>query len=190
MYVIVGLGNPGAKYAMNRHNIGFMAVDVIANQQDFAPFKQKFSAEVSEGQLGTHKVILCKPMTYMNLSGRSVLELSRFYKVPLNQIYVFHDDLDLLPGAIKVKLGGGSGGHNGLTSIDQALGKEYWRIRLGIGHPGHRDAVSSYVLGNFRREDEEWLASLLGVIGEEIPSLLGHDPGKWLTRVHLKLKAV
>jgi PTH1 family peptidyl-tRNA hydrolase len=188
MYVIVGLGNPGSKHALNRHNIGFMVIDTIAQSHNFSPFKSKFSAEIAEGQLGTHKVILCKPMTYMNLSGRSVQELIRFYKVPPHQVYVFHDDLDLQPGVIKVKQGGGSGGHNGLTSLDQSISRNYWRVRLGIGHPGHRDGVSSYVLGNFRESDQDWLVPMLGIIADEIPSLLGQDPGKWLTTVHLRLK--
>lgn len=188
MYVIVGLGNPGSKYSLNRHNIGFMAIDVIAQVHNFPPFRSKFSAEVTEAKIGSHKVILCKPMTFMNLSGRSVQELTRLYKIPPENVYVIHDDLDLLPGAIKVKKGGGSGGHNGLTSIDESIGKDYWRLRLGIGHPGHRGAVSSYVLSNFHTQDEEWLVPLLGVIGDEMPSLLGQDMGKWLTKVHLKLK--
>ncbi len=188
MYVVVGLGNPGSKYSLNRHNIGFMAVDVIAQQHNFPPFKSKFSSEISEAQLGGHKVILCKPMTYMNLSGRAVQELIHFYKVPPQQVYVIHDDLDLLPGVIKVKKNGGNGGHNGLSSLDQSIGKDYWRIRLGIGHPGHKGAVSSYVLSNFKSDDEEWLAPLLGIIGDEIGHLLGQDLGKWLTKIHLKLK--
>lgn len=187
MFILVGLGNPGAKYALNRHNIGFMAVDVIADEHRFPPFKSKFSAEISEGTIGSHKVILCKPMTYMNLSGRSVAELARFYKVPLDNIYVIHDDLDLIPGKIRVKKGGGNGGHNGLTSLDQCLGKDYWRIRLGIGHPGHRDAVTGYVLGNFMKADQDWLISLLSALSFEIEGVFGEDPGVWLTKLYHRL---
>lgn len=187
MYVLVGLGNPGAKYAFNRHNIGFMTIDIIADEYRFSPFKSKFSAEISEGTIGPHKVILCKPMTYMNLSGRAVSELAHFYKIPVDNIYVIHDDLDLMPGKIKVKKGGGSGGHNGLTSLDQSIGKDYWRIRLGIGHPGHKDAVTSYVLGNFIKADQDWLITLLSAISLEIDGVFGEDPGVWLTKISARL---
>lgn len=185
MYVIAGLGNPGVQYSLNRHNVGYMAVDVIANQHNFSPFKVKFNAQISEGKIGFHKVILCKPITFMNRSGQPITELLKFYKVPLQQLYVIHDDLDLLPGTIKVKKGGGHGGHNGLRSIDACLGQDYWRLRLGIGHPGFKNAVSSYVLGNFKSSDEEWLTDLLSAIAQEIDSLFEIDPGQWLTRIHL-----
>lgn len=182
-FVLVGLGNPGEKYALNRHNIGFMAVDAIAAAYHFPPFKMKFSAAISEGTIGSHKVILCKPMTYMNLSGQSVGELMRFYKIPATQAYVVHDDLDLELGKVKLKIGGGNGGHNGLKSLDQHIGKEYWRVRLGIGHPGHRDAVTSYVLGNFAKSDEAWLQRVLAAIEDHADCLFGADPGVWLTRI-------
>ncbi len=187
MFVLAGLGNPGSKYAMNRHNIGFMAIDLIADSYHFPAFKHKFRCEFTEGKLGDHKVILCKPMTYMNLSGTALSELLGFYKIPLDHLYVFHDDLDLAPFKVKLKLGGGSGGHNGLTSIDQHVGKDYWRVRLGIGHPGHKDAVTGHVLGNFRKDEEDDLAALLSALSQESPHLLGADPGAWLTKIHLHL---
>lgn len=192
MYVLVGLGNPGQKYALNRHNIGFMAIDSIAATYNFPPFKTKFSASLSEGSIGDHKVILCKPMTYMNLSGQPVSDLIRFYKVTPNCVYVVHDDLDLETGKIKLKIGGGSGGHNGLKSLDQYIGKEYWRVRLGIGHPGRspnrEDLVSYYVLSNFSRHDEDWLISVLRAVTEEVDTLFESDPGVWLTRIAENLK--
>jgi PTH1 family peptidyl-tRNA hydrolase len=191
MFVLVGLGNPGGKYALNRHNIGFMAVDSIAATYNFPPFKIKSSAMISEGTIGAHKVLLCKPITYMNLSGQPVGDLIRFYKVPPEEVYVIHDDLDLEPGVIKLKIGGGNGGHNGLKSLDQHLGKDYWRVRLGIGHPRRmtgrtsesEDIVSNYVLSNFSKGDEDWLTSLLRAIAEEADSLFGADPGVWLTKI-------
>lgn len=192
MYVLVGLGNPGEKYALNRHNIGFMAVDSLATAYHFPPFKIKFSAAVSEGVIGDHKVILCKPMTYMNLSGQPVRDLIHFYKIPLDHVYTIHDDLDLEPGKIKVKVGGGSGGHNGLRSLDQNIGKDYWRVRLGIGHPGRspvrEDLVTHYVLSNFSHNDEEWLGGVLRAITEEADTLFGSDPGVWLTKIAQNLR--
>lgn len=192
MYVLAGLGNPGEKYALNRHNIGFMAVDSIAASYNFPPFKIKFSAAVSEGTIGDHKVILCKPMTYMNLSGKSVGDLIRFYKVSPDSVYVIHDDLDLETGKIKLKLGGGNGGHNGLKSLDQNIGKDYWRIRLGIGHPGRspvqEDLVTHYVLSNFSRNDEDWLIGVLRAVSEESDTLFGADPGVWLTKIAENLR--
>jgi len=191
MFALVGLGNPGEKYALNRHNIGFMAVGACANAWRFPPFKIKFSAAISEGAIGNHKVILCKPLTYMNLSGQPVGDLIRFYKIPSANVYVVHDDLDLQPGQIKVKIGGGNGGHNGLRSLDQHIGKEYWRVRLGIGHPGrlaHKGGVADYVLSNFSRQDEEWLAPTLRAVTEEADTLFGSDPGVWLTKIAANLR--
>ena len=187
-WLLVGLGNLGEKYTLNRHNIGFMAVDAIAAAYHFPAFKIKFSATISEGIIGSHKVILCKPMTYMNLSGQSVGELMRFYKIPPAQVYVVHDDLDLEPGKVKLKIGGGNGGHNGLKSLDQHIGKEYWRVRLGIGHPGHRDAVSSYVLGNFSKSDQAWLCPVLSAIRDYADCLFGADPGVWLSQIAQSLR--
>jgi PTH1 family peptidyl-tRNA hydrolase len=192
MYVLVGLGNPGGKYVLNRHNIGFMAIDAIASTYQFSPFKMKYSAMVSEGTIGEHKVLLCKPLTYMNLSGQPVGDVIRFYKISPDHVYVIHDDLDLEPGQIKVKMGGGNGGHNGLKSLDQHIGKDYWRVRLGIGHPGRpssgEDMVTNYVLGNFAKSDEDWLTGLLAAISDEADSLFGADPGVWLTKIAENLR--
>jgi PTH1 family peptidyl-tRNA hydrolase len=191
MFVLVGLGNPGEKYALNRHNIGFMAVDSFAAAYHFSPFKMKFSAAISEGTIGNYKVLLCKPLTYMNLSGQSIGDLIRFYKIPPAHVYVVHDDLDLEPGQIKMKIGGGNGGHNGLKSLDQHIGKEYWRVRLGIGHPGHslyKDGVADYVLSNFSKQDEGWLISILRAITEEGETLFAGDPGVWLTKISANLR--
>ena len=192
MFVLVGLGNPGAKYALNRHNIGFMVVDSIAATYNFPPFKIKHSAFISEGKIGDHKVMLCKPITYMNLSGQAVGDLLRFYKTEPDKVYVVHDDLDLEPGQIKVKTGGGHGGHNGLRSLDQHLGKDYWRVRLGIGHPGRATQmeadVSNYVLSNFSKLDQEWLVPMLRAVSEEADCLFGSDPGVWLTKIAENLR--
>lgn len=172
MFILVGLGNPGDTYARTRHNVGFMAIDHLAAEHGFSPFRLKFSSLVAEGTLGGHKVLLCKPQTFMNLSGRAVREILNFYKIPLTSLYVFHDDLDLEPNRIKIKQGGGSGGHNGLTSLDSLVGKDYWRIRIGIGHPGHRDLVTPYVLGPFskneHREVEEMLSTLSPLVLEKL----------------------
>jgi peptidyl-tRNA hydrolase, PTH1 family len=183
-YLLIGLGNPGAQYAFNRHNVGFMAIDTIASLQNFPSFKSKFSAQVSEGRfdsVGQNRVVLLKPQTYMNLSGRSVAEAVKFYKIPLDHVYVFHDDLDLQPGRVKLKQGGSSGGHNGLKSLDQSIGQNYWRIRIGIGHPGIKEAVTGYVLGNFHKDDEEWLSPLLSTIGKTATELFGEDKPHWVT---------
>lgn len=181
-YLLVGLGNPGAQYSLNRHNVGFMAIDVIADAHNFPSFKSKFSAYVSEGRFGKDKIVLLKPQTYMNLSGQSVAEAIKFYKIPVENIYVFHDDLNLQPGRLKLKQGGGSGGHNGLKSLDQYIGQNYWRIRIGIGHPGFKDAVSSYVLSNFHKDDEDWLCDLLARIGKTIPDLFIETQVNWLNK--------
>lgn len=181
-YLLVGLGNPGAQYSLNRHNVGFMVIDVIADAHGFPSFKSKFSAHVSEGRFSKDKIVLLKPQTYMNLSGRSVAEAIKFYKIPVENIYVFHDDLNLQPGRLKLKQGGGSGGHNGLKSLDQYIGQNYWRIRIGIGHPGFKDAVSSYVLSNFHKDDENWLCDLLARIGKTIPGLFTETQANWLNK--------
>lgn len=173
MYLFVGLGNPGAEYARNRHNIGFMAVETIADKHGFSVWKDKSKGLVSEGTIGTHKVILLKPQTYMNLSGESVQPLAAFYKIPPEHIFVFHDELDLSPAQIKFKTGGGSAGHNGLKSITQRLATEnYNRIRMGIGHPGSKARVHGYVLGNFSDADQDWLEAELKAIANHVPDLI------------------
>lgn len=185
MQIFVGLGNPGDKYANNRHNIGFMAVDRIAEDHGFAPWKSKFQGQISEGRLGTDKVILLKPETYMNLSGQSVGELMRFYKLTPSEVIVFHDELDIAPGKCRVKTGGGHAGHNGLRSIHQHIGPDYMRIRLGIGHPGHKDRVASYVLGDFAKADQNWLDDLMRGIGKGASDLADGDPAGFMNKVAL-----
>lgn len=161
MLIFAGLGNPGAKYARNRHNIGFMAVDRIAADHGFGPWKAKFKGEIAEGRLGGEKILLLKPQTFMNLSGQSVGEAMRFYKLGPGDITVFHDELDLAPGKARVKTGGGHAGHNGLRSLHQHIGDAYRRVRLGIGHPGRKDLVTRYVLQDFAKADQHWLDDLL-----------------------------
>ena len=161
MHFIVGLGNPGGQYAGHRHNIGFMALDAIHDENDFHPWSKKHAALVSEGRLGGEKVLLVKPQTFMNDSGKAVGDALRFYKAEPGDVTVLHDELDLPPGKVKVKTGGGNGGHNGLRSIDAHIGKEYRRVRLGIGHPGHKDRVTGHVLGDFSKADRTWLDPLL-----------------------------
>ena len=189
MFVLTGLGNPGPQYSLNRHNVGFMVIDTIAHSYPFSPFKLKFNAFISEGKFGTHKVLLCKPITFMNRSGQALSPLMNFYKIPLENLYVVHDDLDLVFGRLKLKQGGGSGGHNGLTSLDQSLGKDYWRLRVGIGHPGHASAVSNYVLSNFSGHDQKELIPMLTTISELAPDLFGTEEGLWLNQYHQRLKS-
>ncbi|MEN8236182.1 MAG: aminoacyl-tRNA hydrolase [Pseudomonadota bacterium] len=181
MILVVGLGNPGKEYVKHRHNIGFQAIEAVAVAHNFDSFKLKDAGLLAQGQLAGEKVFLLKPMTYMNLSGRSVAQIARFYKIPLDKIYVIHDDIDLQPGQVRVKQGGGAGGHNGLKSIDSTMGKDYWRIRIGVGHPGHRDQVSGYVLHNFSKYDEKWIEALLPEIAAALPDLLQGERDKFLT---------
>ena len=186
MKLFVGLGNPGAKYAGNRHNIGFMAVDRIAADHGFTPWRKAFQGLVSEGRLGTEKVALLKPETFMNLSGQSVQAAVAFWKLPLADVIVFHDELDLAPGKLRLKQGGGHAGHNGLRSIHGHLGDAYARVRLGIGHPGHKDAVASYVLHDFAKADQDWLEDLLRGISEGAEALAMGDGQKFMNAVSLR----
>ncbi len=183
MKLFVGLGNPGAKYAGNRHNIGFMAVDAIHRENGFGPWRKKFQAEVAEGTLGGEKVRLVKPMTYMNLSGQAAGEAMRYLKLSPADIWVFHDELDLAPGKLRVKTGGGHAGHNGLRSLVQHVGAEFHRVRLGIGHPGRKELVTPYVLHDFAREDRAWLEPLLEAVGREAPRLAGGDAPGFMSAV-------
>ncbi|SHG49114.1 aminoacyl-tRNA hydrolase [Cognatishimia maritima] len=187
MKLFVGLGNPGPKYAGNRHNIGFMALDRLAEDHGFAPWRKKFQAQVSEGKLGSEKVVLLKPETFMNLSGQSVGEAMRFYKLESTDVTVFHDELDLAPGKCRVKSGGGHAGHNGLRSIHQHIGPHYDRVRLGIGHPGHKDAVAGYVLRDFSKADGEWLDDLIRGISDGAVHLAEGDAGKFMNAVVLRV---
>jgi PTH1 family peptidyl-tRNA hydrolase len=186
MQIFVGLGNPGAKYAGNRHNIGFMALDRIAADHGFGPWKGKFQGQIAEGRLGGDKVLLLKPETYMNNSGQSVGEAMRFYKLTPAEITVFHDELDLAPGKCRVKQGGGHAGHNGLRSIHAHIGENYARVRLGIGHPGRKDLVSHYVLHDFGKADQEWLDDLLRGLSDGAPHLADGDTAKFLNAVSLR----
>jgi peptidyl-tRNA hydrolase, PTH1 family len=187
MKLIVGLGNPGAKYARNRHNIGFMAVDRIAEDHGFSPWRAKFQGVVCEGRLGREKVVLLKPETFMNLSGQAVGEAMRFFKLTPEDVTVFHDELDLAPGKLKLKQGGGHAGHNGLRSLHAHLGESYGRVRLGIGHPGHKDRVSHYVLSDFARADEAWLDDLLRGISDGAVHLAEGDGAKFTNAVALRM---
>ncbi len=188
MQLFVGLGNPGGKYAGHRHNIGFRAVDAIAEAHGFGPWRRKFQAEVAEGRLGGGKVLLVKPQTFMNLSGQSVGEAMRYLKVSPEEIWVFHDELDLVPGKLRVKQGGGHAGHNGLRSLHQHVGAEYNRVRLGIGHPGHKDLVSPYVLHDFARADRDWLDPLLAAVGREAARLAAGDAPGFMNAVALAIR--
>ena len=183
MQLWVGLGNPGGKYAGNRHNIGFMAMDRVADNHGFAPWRSKFQGQVTEGRLGADKVILLKPETFMNLSGQSVGEAMRFYKLTPADVIVFHDELDLAPGKCRLKQGGGHAGHNGLRSIHQHIGEAYGRVRLGIGHPGHKDRVAGYVLSDFAKADQDWLDDLLRGISDGAAALADGDGSKFLNAV-------
>jgi len=186
LLLLVGLGNPGSDYARHRHNVGFMAADEIARRHGFAPFRARFQGQVAEGRLAGDKAMILKPQTYMNASGQSVGEAVRFYKLAPADVVVLHDELDLPPGRVKVKRGGGHGGHNGLRDIDAHLGQDYWRVRIGIGHPGHKDRVSGYVLHDFSKTEQVWLDPLIDAIAAQI-ELLAQPGGdaKFATKIAL-----
>ena len=188
MKLFVGLGNPGAKYEKTRHNIGFLAVDAIADAHGFAPFRAKFQGLLSEGKLGVEKVFLLKPETFMNLSGQSVGEAMRFYKLTPEDVTVFHDELDLAPGRLKVKRGGGHAGHNGLRSLHDHIGEAFQRVRIGIGHPGDKNRVSGYVLHDFAKADWDWIDPLLQGIADGAPLLAKDDAGGFMNKVALRLQ--
>ncbi|MBU2994581.1 aminoacyl-tRNA hydrolase [Octadecabacter sp. 1_MG-2023] len=187
MKLFVGLGNPGSKYAQNRHNIGFMALDEFARDHGFAPWRGKFQGQVSEGRLGREKVILLKPETFMNLSGQSVGEAMRFYKLDSTDVTVFHDEIDLAPAKVRLKAGGGHAGHNGLRSIHQHIGPHYDRVRLGVGHPGHKDRVPGYVLSDFAKADQNWLDDVLRGMSDGIAYLADDEGPKFLNAVALRV---
>ncbi|MDD9744784.1 MAG: aminoacyl-tRNA hydrolase [Gammaproteobacteria bacterium] len=187
MQIFVGLGNPGGQYAGNRHNIGFMAVDRIAEAHGFGPWKSRFQGRVAEGRLGGDKLLLLKPDTFMNRSGQAVGEAMRFYKLAAEDVTVFHDELDLAPGKCRVKTGGGHAGHNGLRSIHGHIGEAYHRVRLGIGHPGRKELVSGYVLHDFAKADGDWLEPLLTGISQGADDLARGDRSKFLNAVALQV---
>jgi PTH1 family peptidyl-tRNA hydrolase len=184
MRLVVGLGNPGSRYARNRHNIGFLAADALARRYGFLAFRDRFKGEIADGAIGEARLLLLKPQTFMNDSGESVLAAMSFYKIPPGEIAVIHDDLDLKPGKVRVKRGGGNAGHNGLRSIDALIGPDYWRVRLGIGHPGVRELVQPYVLQNFFAEEvTEWVAPVIDAVAETFPLLIAGDPPAFMSEV-------
>ena len=186
MLLWVGLGNPEPGMLRQRHNIGFMALDRIAARYGFSPWRQRFRGVIAEGTVGGERVLGLKPLTYMNASGESVQAAAAFYKLPPEAITAFHDELDLAPGRVRVKRGGGSAGHNGLRSMDRMLGTpEYWRVRRGIGHPGHKDRVTGHVLGDFAKADHEWLLAVLDAVADAAPLLAQGRPEDFMTRVAL-----
>jgi peptidyl-tRNA hydrolase, PTH1 family len=188
MQIWAGLGNPGTQYAMHRHNVGFMALDAIAEMHRFGPWQKKFRSLASEGRIGPHRILLIKPQTYMNDSGDAVQQTLRFFKLDVDALTAFHDELDLAPFKVKVKQGGGTAGHNGLRSIDASLGPDFRRVRIGIGHPGHKDRVNRHVLGNYAKSEMEPLSDLLGAIAAEAEWLADGDDARFMSEVALRLQ--
>jgi PTH1 family peptidyl-tRNA hydrolase len=188
MQLWVGLGNPGVQYALHRHNVGFMAVDAIAEVHGFGPWQKKFRSLVAEGRLGGSKLLLVKPQTFMNDSGDAVQQALHFYKLDEEALTVFHDELDLAPMKVKVRVGGGLAGHNGLRSINAALGPDFRRVRIGIGHPGHKDKVTPHVLGNYAKSEMEALSDLLAALAAEAPLLAAGDNTRFMNDVALRLQ--
>lgn len=189
MLLFVGLGNPGARYAGNRHNVGFMAIDAIAHRFKAATWRKRFQSESTECVIGTEKALLLKPETFMNNSGQAVQEAAQFYKIALSDIIVFHDELDLAPGKVRVKLDGGNAGHNGLRSITQHCGNAYRRVRIGIGHPGHKDAVHPWVLNDFSKEEREWVSDLCEAMADHAELLAKHLDSNFQSKIHLAMEA-
>ena len=185
MKLVVGLGNPGPKYERTRHNIGFMAVDEITRRHGFRPPREKFNGAICEGDIGDERIIALKPLTYMNNSGESVAAAARFFKLEPEHVIVIHDELDLAEGKLRVKRGGGAAGHNGLRSIDAHLGPDYWRVRLGIGHPGRKDLVLHYVLQNFLPEETVWVEKLVPALAEAFPLLIAGQDSAFMSKVAL-----
>lgn len=188
MKLLVGLGNPGAQYAGNRHNVGFVAIDAIADAHGIGPWKSKHAGLLAEGTIGGEKVLLLKPQTFMNKSGDSVQQATRFFKIANSDVIVFYDELDLAPGKVRVKVGGGNGGHNGLRSIDPQIGLDYKRVRIGIGHPG-KEFVTPHVLGDFAKADQSWLKPLLEEMGRQAPLLLKGDDSGFMNKLALAVQA-
>ena len=189
MQVWVGLGNPGPQYALHRHNVGFMAIDTIAEVHGFGPVQKKFSGWVQEGRIGVSRILLLKPATYMNESGRAVSDALRFYKLSPEALTVFHDELDLAPFKVRVRTGGGLAGHNGLRSIDKHLGPDFRRVRIGIGHPGYKDRVTGHVLGNYAKSEMDALADMLGAIAAEAGRLAEGDDARFMSDVAMRQQA-
>ena len=181
--LLVGLGNPGAEYAGKRHNVGFMALDAIAHRYNFGAPRSRFRGAIAEGRVGNRKVLALKPMTYMNRSGESVAEAAAFYKIPASEVIVLYDEIDLAPGKLKVKRGGGAAGHNGIRSLDLHIDPDFWRVRLGVGHPGHKELVHGYVLHDFGKAEHVWLDPLLDAVAAEIGEMLEGKPELFMTKV-------
>jgi PTH1 family peptidyl-tRNA hydrolase len=184
----VGLGNPGAQYALHRHNVGFMAVDAIAGTHNFDPPKKAFQGWAQQGRIGTDRILLLKPATFMNDSGQSVGEAMRYFKKGIEDVTIFHDELDLAPFKVKVKVGGGTAGHNGLRSTEAHIGNAFRRVRIGIGHPGHKDKVTKHVLGNYAKAEMDRLADMLGAVAAEAPWLAKGDDARFMNEVALRLQ--
>ena len=188
MLLWVGLGTPEPGLAKQRHNIGFMAIEAIARKHGFSPWRRRFRGEVCEGMIEGHRIFALKPLTFMNASGEAVQQAASFYKIPPAAITALHDELDLAPGRLRVKRGGGAAGHNGLRSMDQMLGTpEYWRVRLGIGHPGSKEKVLGYVLGDFSKSDQGWLADLLEAVADAAGLLAEGQPEAFMTRIAYRM---
>ena len=185
MLLLVGLGNPGARYAGNRHNIGFMAADLIVRRHGFSPWRKRFQGEASEGGLDGVRTLALKPATFMNESGRAVGEAMNFYKLTPDDVVVLYDEIDLAPGKVKVKKGGGAAGHNGIRSIDAHIGPDFWRVRLGVGHPGDKSRVHGYVLSDFARAEQDWLEALLNAVSDAAPLMARKEDGKFMSKVAL-----
>jgi PTH1 family peptidyl-tRNA hydrolase len=189
MLLFVGLGNPGEKYAKHRHNVGFMAVDEIVRRHGFAPWRERFHGLIAEGALGGEKCLALKPQTFMNESGRAVQAACAFYKIPLESVFVFYDELDLAPGKVRMKQGGGAAGHNGIRSIDAHCGPMFWRVRIGIGHPGDKARVHGYVLSDFAKAEQTWLGPLLDALAQPAPLLASGKTSDYMSKIAMSAPA-
>jgi PTH1 family peptidyl-tRNA hydrolase len=189
MLLLVGLGNPGARYAGNRHNIGFMAVQAIAKRNDIGPWRRRFQGVACEGPIGGARTLLLLPGTYMNESGRAVAEAVQFYKLSLGDITVFHDEIDLAPSKVRVKIGGGVAGHNGLRSISEHIGNDYRRVRIGVGHPGNKDLVQHYVLSDFAKSERGWVEALIAILADNAELIVHGEDANFQNKVHLAMAA-
>jgi peptidyl-tRNA hydrolase, PTH1 family len=189
MLLLVGLGNPGARYVGNRHNIGFMALQAIAKRHGIGPWRRRFQGLATEGMIGGERVQLLLPGTYMNESGRAVAEAAQFYKLPPADITVLHDEIELAPGKVRVKVGGGIAGHNGLRSISAHIGNDYRRVRIGVGHPGHKDLVEPYVLSDFAKSERDWVETLIAALADNIDLLVRGQDASLQNKIHLAMAA-
>jgi PTH1 family peptidyl-tRNA hydrolase len=189
MLLLVGLGNPGERYADNRHNIGFMVLQAIAKRHGIGPWRRRFQGLACEGPIGGVRSLLLLPGTYMNESGRAVADAARFYKVALPEVVVFHDEIDLSPGKVRVKIGGGIAGHNGLRSISAHIGNDYRRVRIGVGHPGNKDLVQAYVLNDFAKSERPWVEAIIETIAGNVEFLVRGEDASFQNKVHIAMAA-